>query len=165
MISLNLSSRRRATTLVEGLISLSIFGLVAGFVVFVSVAVARSSRESLEHLPRAEQAQRSLFLIHKRLATATAASISISSDNKQITFRNVVRFAPSSFFFDATRGVCVMDEDQTVEGDEITWGRGLHGTFHQEAPNLIRVRITFGGFDRNRQPVNYEYEDLVALRN
>ena len=159
--------RRRAMTLVEMSISVAVFTFVGLFVAYVSLLIARQSKETLSQIPAQEQAYRAVDVVRQRLLMANFDSILLSTDQRMITFQNPYRANPSTLEFDSNTRQIIFVEDTSRPSNQIRWGRNVQGRFEYSmaTPKLVRIHVSTTAYGRNNQPLTISFSEEITVRN
>lgn len=154
------SSKAKALTFIEMIITVSIFSFIGIFLIYISIEVAQRFRQSITQVPALEQSIRSLSFIRTQLLPAQWQTIQISNNNRTITFVNPNEGTTSTVTFDATTRNVIYRPDITSATTR-NWGRSLTGSFTRLADNRsMQINITSTAVGRNNNPLTYNFSEL-----
>ena len=164
---LSKARRRRGMTLPEMMISLAIFSTVGLFVTFITLEIAKQTRESLSMVPAQQEAYRAMDFVRRELLPSTFGTLVITNDGRTVSFRNPSRGGVTSRInFLEDERVCEFIPNVANPSDNVIWGRRLVGSFRiLDTPRRINVSVVTIGYNAKREAVPIRYSDDLTVRN
>lgn len=158
--------RHKALSLVELMITVSIFTFIGGFLGYISIEVARKMKQSINEIPSLEQNFRTLNFIRTQLLPADWKTLSVAQDGSSITFLNPAIGTTASLTFNAFENNLLYDPDVSVANDERQWSRGITGEFIKGSDaRTVQVNINSTFLDKRNNPITYNFSEEMKVRN
>jgi hypothetical protein len=173
--------KRTALSVIEMMIAVSVFAAVGIFVSFLTIEIARMSRNSLDLIPSELNAYRTVDHIRRELLSGTTRGLTIDTGGDGITFTNPARNTQMDsppdpippvqvrIWLDGD-GQCFMNTDaNNSKSEPVVIGEDIEDLRFERVGDR-RVRITIQTFaiastvttERERTTT---YSDVITLRN
>lgn len=163
--ALPLARRRRAMTLVEMMISASVFSVIGVAVMWVVLAAARTSKEGLSFIQSEARGRIVLDNIRRECLVGEFLSVNVLDSGKTVQFYDPIKDSTAQFQFNEQTKTVVYKPD--MGGSVVKQFKGIQDTRFSLQANrtMLRFEVTLLGRDgfNNIRPIRLM--DEVLLRN
>jgi len=154
-------------SLVEALLSVAIFSTIGIFTDTVLLLTARESKSAISEIPTERQIYDATDFVRRQLLPARAPSVSVSGDQRTVTFVNPSIGTTSQITFtnDGNFFFGRFDPDIDTADDEQRFGRNLAGSFRRVTDKQIELQVSAKAWDQYDDLKTFDYTVLFTFRN